>query len=89
MAQRSDCLPPEKRAAYYRQLAADVLRLAQMSSFEEIRNEYLDLASRWSALADEIERAPELRRVVYDIGEVPGESADHAESGREKSGGIP
>ena len=56
MAQSDESLPPERRIAYYRAMAAEALKLAQSASEEARKAAYIDIAARWKVLASEVER---------------------------------
>lgn len=56
MGQSDESLAPERRAAYYRSMAAEALRLAQTAIDEGQKASYLDIAARWNILAGETER---------------------------------
>lgn len=59
MAQSDESLPPERRVAYYRAMAAEALQLAQSASDEARKAAYIDIAARWNVLASEVERRSE------------------------------
>lgn len=48
-------LTPPERVVWCRHMAAEAERLAEAAS-PRVRTAYVDLATQWSALADEIER---------------------------------
>ena len=56
MAKSIDMLAPDHRIAHYRALIAEVQYLANESQFEEVRTQFLELAKRWQAIADQLER---------------------------------
>jgi hypothetical protein len=56
LGQSDETLPPERRIAYYRAMAAEALRLAQTASDEAQKASYVDMAARWNVLAAETER---------------------------------
>ena len=59
MAQSDESLPPERRIAYYRAMAAEALQLAQSASDEAQKAAYIDIAARWKVLATEVKRQSE------------------------------
>jgi hypothetical protein len=56
LGQSDESLPPERRIAYYRAMAAEALQLAQTASDEAQKASFLDIAARWNVLAAEVER---------------------------------
>ncbi|HEY3778774.1 MAG TPA: hypothetical protein VGL35_12020 [Rhizomicrobium sp.] len=48
-------LPPRRRIAYYRGMAAEVRRLSEKVQFEEARLQFVALAAAWDGLADDLE----------------------------------
>jgi hypothetical protein len=48
----SDC----ERVAFYRQLALQALQRAQNAATDDQVTAYLDIATRWTSIADEVER---------------------------------
>jgi hypothetical protein len=49
-------LPPDQRAAGYRELARNHMRIAEASEHPGARVSHLELASLWTRLAEEAER---------------------------------
>jgi hypothetical protein len=47
-------IPAEERIRRYRELAAQMTQLARDSRFAEIREQFLELAAGWTALALEV-----------------------------------
>jgi hypothetical protein len=50
-----ELLPAWERARRYRELAAEVIELADYTRSPEMRESYLDLATNWCALAEQLE----------------------------------
>jgi hypothetical protein len=55
LSQSDQSLPPERREAYHRGMAAEALRLAQTASDEAQKESYIDIAARWNLLAAQTE----------------------------------
>jgi len=51
-----DALSDSERVAFYRQLARDAFQRAKTAETEDHKMAYLDIASRWTSIADEVER---------------------------------
>jgi hypothetical protein len=51
-----DVLSDSERVAFYRQLALEALQLAQIAITDDQATAYLDIATRWTSIADEVER---------------------------------
>jgi hypothetical protein len=49
-------LSPQERVIYYRDMAAESVRLAEAKSDPRIKANLLDNAARWNALANIVER---------------------------------
>ena len=56
VGQSDEALPPERRISFYRGMAAEALRLAQLAVDDAQKASYLDIATRWNVLATEAER---------------------------------
>jgi len=56
VGQSDASLPAERRISYYRGMAAEALRLAQLDLDDSQKMSYLDIAARWNLLATETER---------------------------------
>lgn len=52
-----DDLPPEERAARYREMAEHTQTLAQKVANPRLREAYVELSARWRALAESTQRA--------------------------------
>lgn len=55
MGRSIDALSDNERIAFYRQLALEALRCAQGASTDDQAIAYLDIATRWTSIADEVE----------------------------------
>jgi hypothetical protein len=51
-----DALSDAERIAFYRQLALEALQRAQRAATDHQATAYLDIATRWTSIADEVER---------------------------------
>ena len=51
-----DALSDSERVAFYRQLALDALQRAKAATNDDQVTAYLDIATRWTSIADEVER---------------------------------
>jgi hypothetical protein len=67
MGKSPEGLSQKERIAYYRGMGAEDLRLAEASDDPAVKAAHLDNASRWQALADEVERNVE-RDLDYPAG---------------------
>lgn len=56
MAHSTGMLSPDHRITHYRAMASEVQYLANESQFEEVREQFLELAQSWRSLADRMER---------------------------------
>jgi hypothetical protein len=61
VGQSDEFLPPERRISYYRGMASEALRLAQLALDDAQKMSYLDIATRWNHLATETERLMALK----------------------------
>lgn len=57
MTQAIDMLAPDHRVTHYRAMAFEVQYLASESQFEEVREQFMELAKSWLSMADTMERA--------------------------------
>jgi hypothetical protein len=51
-----DALSERERVAFYRQLALEALQRAQTATSDEQATAYLDIARRWTLIAEEVEQ---------------------------------
>ena len=56
MGRSIDALSDSERVAFYRQLALDALQRAKAATNDDQVTAYLDIATRWTSIADEVER---------------------------------
>ena len=57
MTQSIDMLAPGHRVTHYRAMAYEVQYLASESQFEEVREQFIELAKTWLSMADRMERS--------------------------------
>jgi hypothetical protein len=57
LGQSLGSLPQERRAQRYREFADEAFRRACATADDEVRTNYLSMATRWHTLATEMERA--------------------------------
>jgi hypothetical protein len=50
-----DALSDSERIAFYRQLALEALQRAQTATKDDQATAYLDIATHWTSIADEVE----------------------------------
>ena len=55
MRKSVESLSPQERAAYYRDRAAESLRLATIANDQDAKASFVDNAARWLTLAVEVE----------------------------------
>ena len=60
-------LPAEERARRYRDAADEISRMAETVRADDLRTAYRNLASRWAALAAEVERGIERQEVMIVV----------------------
>ncbi|HEX3429472.1 MAG TPA: hypothetical protein VHT03_01185 [Rhizomicrobium sp.] len=74
MAQSIDSLAPEDRITHYRVIAAEVQYLASEAQFEEVREQFLELARSWRSIADNMSQG----LVERDHAPAPASQSRHA-----------
>jgi hypothetical protein len=56
LGQSIDALSDSERIAFYRQLALEALQRAKTATTDDQAVAYLDIATRWTSIADDVDR---------------------------------
>ncbi|HEX4159316.1 MAG TPA: hypothetical protein VHY79_12655 [Rhizomicrobium sp.] len=85
MGRSIDALSDIERIAFYRQLALEALQRAQKAATDDQVAAYLDIATRWSSIADEVERWS-ARQVGLEAGNGQDGKTGHSGKGHQDRG---
>lgn len=83
MGQSIDALSDAERIAFYRQLALEALQRAKTATTDDQAVAYLDIATRWTSIAEDVERW-NTRRSGLEARIRKAGRVDHVEKGRQE-----